>query len=149
MIEITTGGAVGMTLEERMAPLVLEPEMASLDCGTTNFGDEYILNTMPMLRQCAAEMKRLGVRPTLECFDLSHVDTAAVLVKEGLVEPPLHYSVVLNVPRRRPLHSGNAQLLRQSSAGRCLLDGDWHRRPGFAGVDLRGACPRRLHPRGL
>ncbi len=98
VIEVTTGGAVGMTLEERMAPLALQPEMASLDCGTTNFGDDYIVNTLPMMRQCAREMKRLGVRPTLECFDLSHVDASHILIKEGLVEPPFHYGIVLNCP---------------------------------------------------
>jgi 3-keto-5-aminohexanoate cleavage enzyme len=98
VIEVTTGGAVGMTLQERMAPLALAPEMASLDCGTMNFADEYILNTLPMMRTCAGEMNRLGVRPTLECFDLSHVDAAAMLIKEGLVAPPFHYGIVLNVP---------------------------------------------------
>ena len=48
VVEVTTGGAVGMGLEERLAPLSLEPEMASLDCGTTNFGDEHIVNTLPI-----------------------------------------------------------------------------------------------------
>jgi 3-keto-5-aminohexanoate cleavage enzyme len=98
VIEVTTGGAVGMSLEERMQPLALGPEMASLDCGNVNFGDDYIVNTVPMMRECAAAMKERGVRPTLECFDLSHVDAAAVLVEEGLVEPPLHYGLVLGVP---------------------------------------------------
>lgn len=98
VIEVTTGGAVGMSLEERMQPLALRPEMASLDCGTTNFGDDYIVNTLPMMRTCAAEMKRLGVRPTLECFDLSHIDASRILIDEGLVGPPFHYGIVLNVP---------------------------------------------------
>jgi len=98
VIEVTTGGAVGMSLEERMQPLQLDPEMASLDCGTVNFADEYIVNTLPMMRECAATMKKRGVRPTLECFDLSHVDAAATLIEEGLVAPPFHYGIVLNVP---------------------------------------------------
>lgn len=98
VIEVTTGGAVGMTLDQRMAPLALKPEMASLDCGTMNFAEEYILNTLPMLRRCAGEMKSLGIRPTLECFDLSHVDASKLLIEEGLITPPFHYSIVLNVP---------------------------------------------------
>lgn len=98
VIEVTTGGAVGMDLDERMQPLQLNPEMASLDCGTVNFADEYIVNTLPMIRRCASEMKSRGIRPTLECFDISHVDAAALLIREGLVEPPLHYGIVLNVP---------------------------------------------------
>ncbi len=98
VIEVTTGGAVGMTIDERLAVLDLEPEMASLDCGTVNFGEEYIINSLPDVRRGAAIMKEKGVRPTLECFDLSHVDTAALLLKEGLIAPPLHYGLVLGVP---------------------------------------------------
>lgn len=95
VIEVTTGGAVGMSLEERMQPLELKPEMASLDCGTMNFGEEHILNTLPMLRTFAIRMKALDVRPTLECFDLSHIDASRMLIDEGLVSPPFHYSIVL------------------------------------------------------
>ena len=98
VIEVTTGGAVGMTPEERLQPVVLEPDMASLDCGTVNFGDEYILNTLPVMREFALEMSAHNVRPTLECFDLSHVYASHVLLREGLVEPPLHYGLVMNAP---------------------------------------------------
>jgi len=98
VIEVTTGGGVGMSPEERLEVVSLKPEMASLDCGTVNFGDEYIINTLPIIRQFAEEMKRNSVKPTLECFDLSHIYSANMLVREGLVEAPCHYSFVLNVP---------------------------------------------------
>jgi len=98
VIETTTGGAVGMTPEERLQPVTLDPEMASLDCGTVNFGDDYIVNTLPMMREFASQMKARGVRPTLECFDLSHVYASRVLIREQLVEPPFHFGFVLNVP---------------------------------------------------
>ena len=98
VIETTTGGAVGMTAEERLQPVTLEPEMASLDCGTVNFGDEFIVNTLPMMREFAALMRERKVRPTLECFDLSHVYASLQLIKEGLLEAPFHYGFVLNVP---------------------------------------------------
>ncbi|MFA6091566.1 MAG: 3-keto-5-aminohexanoate cleavage protein [Elusimicrobiota bacterium] len=98
VIEVTTGGAVGMTPQERLQPVTLDPEMASLDCGTVNFGDEHIVNTLPIMREFASQMKARRVRPTLECFDLSHVYGSHVLIKEGLVEPPYHYGFVLNVP---------------------------------------------------
>lgn len=98
VIEVTTGGAVGMTPEERLQPVTLNPEMASLDCGTCNFGDDYILNTLPIMREFASQMRARQVRPTLECFDLGHVYASHILIKEGLVEPPFHYGIVLNVP---------------------------------------------------
>ena len=42
----STGGATGMSPEERLQPTELFPEMATLDCGTCNFGDEIFDNTM-------------------------------------------------------------------------------------------------------
>lgn len=98
VIETTTGGAAWMTPEERLQPVTLNPEMASLDCGTVNFGDEYIVNTLPIMRQFAQAMQDHGVRPTLECFDLGHVYASHILIKEGLLQEPYHYGLVLNVP---------------------------------------------------
>lgn len=98
VIEITTGGAAGMTAEERLLPVSLEPEMASLDCGTVNFGDDCIINTLPVMREFAHAMRGHGVRPTLECFDLSHIYASHVLIKEKLIEPPYHYGFVFNAP---------------------------------------------------
>ncbi len=40
IIQPSTGGAVGMSVEERVQPLDLIPEMATLDCGTCNFGGD-------------------------------------------------------------------------------------------------------------
>jgi 3-keto-5-aminohexanoate cleavage enzyme len=103
IVEITTGGAVGDTPEERLRPIALiEPEMASLDCGTVNFGDEFIVNTLPTMRTFAAEFRKHKVRATLECFDLGHVYASRILVKEGLLEAPFHYGFVLNVPGAVP-----------------------------------------------
>ncbi|MGL5100125.1 MAG: 3-keto-5-aminohexanoate cleavage protein, partial [Fusobacteriaceae bacterium] len=46
IIQPSTGGSVGMTSEERLEPVYLKPEMATLDCGTLNFGgDEVFVNT--------------------------------------------------------------------------------------------------------
>lgn len=98
VIEVTTGGAVGMSAEERLAPVTLAPEMASLDCGTVNFGDDYFVNTLPMMRRFAVAMREYKVQPTLECFDLSHIDNAKLLIEEGLLTPPYHFGLVMNVP---------------------------------------------------
>src|SRR5690348_2097580 len=40
IVQISTGGAVGESIENRARPLKLKPEMASLNIGTMNFGDE-------------------------------------------------------------------------------------------------------------
>jgi 3-keto-5-aminohexanoate cleavage enzyme len=103
VVEITTGGAVGDLAEERLRPVaLLEPEMASLDCGTVNFGDDFIVNTLPTMRAFAAEFRRHRVRATLECFDLGHVYASHILIREGLLGPPYHYGFVFNVPGSVP-----------------------------------------------
>ena len=98
IIQPTTGGATGMTAEERLQPTELLPEMASLDCGTMNFGgDDIFVNTENMIIEFAARMSERGIKPELECFDKSHVDMALRLVRKGYIQPPLHFNFVLGV----------------------------------------------------
>ncbi|HWR10197.1 MAG TPA: 3-keto-5-aminohexanoate cleavage protein [Rectinemataceae bacterium] len=115
VVEITTGGAVGDSAEERLRPLIeIEPEMASLDCGTVNFGNDFIVNTLPTMRQFAAEFRARKVRPTLECFDLGHVWASRILIKEGLLEEPYHYGFVMNVPGSVPYSADNLEVFRRA-----------------------------------
>ncbi len=115
IVEITTGGAVGDTPEERLRPIgLIGPEMASLDCGTVNFGDEFIVNTLPTMRTFAAEFRKHKVRATLECFDLGHVYASRILIKEGLLEAPYHYGFVLNVPAAAPYSVANLEAFCQA-----------------------------------
>ena len=71
----STGGAVGMTAEERLQPTELDPEMATLDCGTCNFGDDVFENTMPMMRAFGKRMMERNIKPEYECFEMGHLDT--------------------------------------------------------------------------
>jgi len=98
IIQPSTGGATGMTAEERLQPTELNPEMASLDCGTMNFGgDEIFVNTENMIIEFAARMQERNIKPELECFDKSHIDMALRLVKQGHIDRPLHFNLVLGV----------------------------------------------------
>jgi len=98
IVQFTTGGAIGMTAEERGAPLRLRPEMATLTCGTVNFGDEVFENSLPIMRGLAREMQQHGVVPELEIFDAGHLDNAKHLEREGLIHFPAHVDFVLGVP---------------------------------------------------
>lgn len=94
----STGGAVGMSAEERLQPVELMPEMATLDCGTCNFGgDDIFVNTESMIKAFAVKMKKLGVKPECECFDKGMVDMAIRLAKKGYIERPIHFNLVLGV----------------------------------------------------
>lgn len=98
IIQLSTGGAVGMNWQERIQPVYLRPEMATLDCGTTNFVDEVFVNDMPLMRNFAAEMIKYEVMPELECFEPGHIYNALQLKKEGLLPKHLHFDLVLGVP---------------------------------------------------
>jgi 3-keto-5-aminohexanoate cleavage enzyme len=98
IVQFTTGGAIGMTAAERAAPLRLRPEMATLTCGTVNFGDDVFENSFPLMREILAEMTRCGVVPELEIFDAGHLANAKRLAAEGLLAFPQHVDFVLGVP---------------------------------------------------
>ncbi|PKM85478.1 MAG: 3-keto-5-aminohexanoate cleavage protein, partial [Firmicutes bacterium HGW-Firmicutes-11] len=94
----STGGAVGMTAEERLQPVELKPEIATLDCGTCNFGgDDIFVNTENMMIEFAKQMKEAGVKPELEVFEKGMIDNAMRLAKKGLIEPPFQFNIVLGV----------------------------------------------------
>ncbi len=98
IIQVSTGGAVGMSAEERLQPLALQPDMASLTTGTVNFGEEIFYNSLPMIRQFARAMLEKNIRPELEIFDSGMIANALRLFKEGLLLEPLHFNFVLGVP---------------------------------------------------
>jgi 3-keto-5-aminohexanoate cleavage enzyme len=98
IVQFSTGGAIGMTPDERAAILQLRPEMATLTCGSVNFGDDIFENSFPIMRTILAKINEFGVRPELEIFDKGHLANARRLVKEGLMSFPQHVDFVLGVP---------------------------------------------------
>ena len=98
ILQPSTGGATGMSSAERLQPTELKPEMASLDCGTLNFGgDEIFINTENMVIEFAERMRELKIKPELECFEKGHVDLALRLHRKGFIDGPLHFNFVLGV----------------------------------------------------
>src|SRR4029077_6603383 len=76
VIQPSTGGAVGMSIEERSGPLACKPEMATLNCGTINFGDDVFVNSRADIRKLAAKIRSAGVIAELECYEVGHVEEA-------------------------------------------------------------------------
>ncbi|UPK20517.1 3-keto-5-aminohexanoate cleavage protein [Bradyrhizobium sp. 131] len=64
----------------------LQPELATLDCGTMAFGESIFVARMSDLREMATHMREAGVKPELECFELGHIENAKKLVAEGRLE---------------------------------------------------------------
>jgi 3-keto-5-aminohexanoate cleavage enzyme len=98
IVQFSTGGAIGMTTDERAGPLELRPEMATLTCGSVNFGDDIFENSFPIMRAILKKMNEYGVRPELEIFDKGHIANARKLVRERLLTLPQHIDLVLGVP---------------------------------------------------
>ena len=99
----STGGAVGMSAEERLQPTELFPEMATLDCGTCNFGDDVFENTMPIMRAFGKRMLENNIKPEYECFEMGHLDTILNMAKKGQVPgAPMQFNFVLGVPGCTP-----------------------------------------------
>jgi 3-keto-5-aminohexanoate cleavage enzyme len=98
ILQISTGGAVGESIENRLAPLELRPEMATLNLGSMNFGDDVFLNTPQDIKKLADEIYNLDIIPELEVYDTGMLEMAARYLKEGLLQTPLHFQFVLGVP---------------------------------------------------
>ena len=101
----STGGAVGMTPDERLdsTNTTPVPEMATLDCGTCNFGDDIFDNTMPTMRAFGKRMIEKGIKPEYECFEMGHLDTILTMARKGEVPGnPMQFNFVLGVPGCTP-----------------------------------------------
>jgi 3-keto-5-aminohexanoate cleavage enzyme len=115
ILQVSTGGATGMSREERLQPLSLNPEMATLDCGTLNFGgDEIFINTENDIIAFAEAIQQRGIHKELECFEKGHVDLALRLHKKGLIAAPLHFSFVLGVNGGMTGEERDFRFLRES-----------------------------------
>ena len=115
----STGGAAGMTPEERLQPTELFPEMATLDCGTCNFGDDVFTNDMPTMRAFGKRMMENHIKPEYECFEIGHLDTVVNMANKGEVPgAPMQFNFVLGVSGCTPATVGNLDyLVKQIPAG--------------------------------
>ena len=122
VINITSGGAPHMTVEERLQPaLQLQPELASLNMGSMNFGlypmlnrfkefkhswerdhlensrDLVFKNTFADIEYILTSCSANGTRFEYECYDISHLYNLAHFLDRGLVEPPLFVQSVMGI----------------------------------------------------
>jgi len=98
IIQPSTGGAVGMSNAERLQPLDLLPEFATLDCGTCNFGgDDIFINTENTIKEFGAKMIELKIKPEVEVFDKGMIDSAIRLNRQGFINSPMHFNFVMGV----------------------------------------------------
>jgi uncharacterized protein (DUF849 family) len=122
VINLTTGGAPTMTVEERLQPaLHLRPELASLNMGSMNFGlyemlgrfddfkhdwerpylaesdDRVFKNTFKDIAYILESCSQNNTRFEIECYDIGHLYTAAHFLQRGLLKPPLFIQSVFGI----------------------------------------------------
>ncbi len=122
VVNITTGGAATMTIEERLRPVsTFKPEVASLNMGSMNFGlypmlgrftefahawerpylegsrDRIFKNTFADIEHILATCAENGTRFEIECYDIGHLYTLAHFVERGLVKPPFFVQSVFGI----------------------------------------------------
>ena len=103
IVQFSSGGAVSDSENERIAPLDLRPEMATLTTGTVNFGDEVFHNPPGLVRRFYERMRALGITPEFEIFDSGMIPAAEAIAAEA--DHHLHFDFVLGVPGGMPAWS--------------------------------------------
>jgi uncharacterized protein (DUF849 family) len=85
------------------------PDIATLDCGSLNFGDgnRAYVSTPSYLRQGAAILKDLRVKPELEVFDTGNLTFVKQMHKEGLLEAPALIQLCTGIPYGVPADVGH------------------------------------------
>lgn len=96
VIQGSTGGLSTLTLEERCVSLN-DPrvQVASLNMGSANLGEDVYINRLPDIRYWAKRMKQNKVVPELEVFEVGMIPAVRQLVQEGELKPPCHFNFCL------------------------------------------------------
>ncbi|WP_339694168.1 3-keto-5-aminohexanoate cleavage protein [Celeribacter baekdonensis] len=121
IVNITTGGGLGMSMDERIAPaLQAAPELASLNMGSFNFNisaaekalkdpqpwevdylrgtrDLIMSNTFTQIEQVLRRLSDAGTRFEFECYDTGHLYNLAHFADAGLVKPPFFVQSIFGI----------------------------------------------------
>lgn len=98
VINMTTAGGFGVPDDERILPLDLIPEMATMDAGSMNVKGDFVFhNSVAFLEKLGRCAQELGIRPEIEVMDTGMVYTALRLIEQGYIKSPPHFQMVLGM----------------------------------------------------
>jgi len=149
VINITTGGAPTMTVEERLRPCAyFKPEVASLNMGSMNFGlypmlertkefkhdwerpylegskDRIFKNTFADIENILTTCAENGTRFEIECYDIGHLYTLRHFADRGLVKPPFLIQSVFGILGGIGAHPEDVAHMKRTADR--LFGGDYH-----------------------
>ena len=149
IVNITTGGGLGMTLDQRLAPaLAVKPEIASMNMGSFNFNisgaadkvrnfkydwerpyleatkNGIFANTFTQIEHGMRSMGANGTRFEFECYDVGHLYNLAHFADRGLVEPPFFVQCVFGI--LGGIGADPENLMHMRATADRLLGNDYH-----------------------
>lgn len=95
---VSTGGAVWMTVEERTTGLEADPDLAGVETGSMNFGEDAFVTLPADARRIVECAVGRGIGLEVEAFDVGHVVQAVRMLERGELPAPLRVNLVFGVP---------------------------------------------------
>jgi 3-keto-5-aminohexanoate cleavage enzyme len=90
VINCTTGGS---SYEEKRGVLEINPEIATLNCGSVNLGSRLMMNTGSELEKMSIEMMDRGVKPEMMIHSQGFIENAKKLIDKDIIQPPYYYNL--------------------------------------------------------
>jgi 3-keto-5-aminohexanoate cleavage enzyme len=130
-------GTIGVSIEKRVAYLeACRPEVAALNMGSLNYAKysksrkdfvfQFVFaNPFDEIIELLQAMRRLGIKPEHECFDVGHVASLDPLVDMGLLESPLHADFVIGVVGGVPATARNVAAMADNMPGGAGSNHHW------------------------
>ncbi|QDR82635.1 3-keto-5-aminohexanoate cleavage protein [Sporomusa termitida] len=110
IIEVSTGGVSGLTIQERCVPLYSElVEACSLNVGSTNLGKAVYCNPLDDVEYCIRELLKMNKTPEVEVFEIGHIFAMKEFMEQYNFCEPVLFSIVLG-------HKGEAPATPQALA---------------------------------
>ena len=115
IVQLSTGGRSGAG-RARGGMIPLKPDMASLSVGSNNFPTRVYENPPDLVDWLAGEMRAHGVKPEIECFDLSHLYQAAAMHADGRLPRRPYCQIVMGVRNAMPADRHAFDVMRETIA---------------------------------
>ena len=164
VVNITTGGSLGMSIEDRLAaPLRAKPELCSLNMGSMNFGlfhiadrvkdwkhgwekpylektrDSIVSNTFSQIARFLKDLgEGCGTKFECECYDVGHLYTLAHFLDRKLIQPPLFVQTIFGILGGIGPHPEDLNHMKRTADR--LFGGDYHWSILAAGRHQMGLC---------
>lgn len=115
IIQLTTGGGLGVPIDKRLEITSLRPEMCSLNVTTCCFtygGKETFYQNFPSdIEAFARRMLELGIKPEIEAYNVEAYDDIERLIKAGLLTKPYYINFCLGIPAQGALRATPQNLM--------------------------------------